>query len=139
MLSQMIMIAGLFHGVLVCAGLCAARVLDWQHELRKLDPLSRQLIWIHGGYIVMIIAAFGFGSVLLREPLSEGSTLARAVCGFIGCFWGVRFVLQLFVFDAKAHLTTLWRRVGYRVLTALFAGFTFVYLLAAVAPHHFSS
>lgn len=135
MLSEMIMIAGLFHGVLVCAGLCAAHVLHWRQELQKLEPLSCQLIWIHGGYIVMIIAAFGIGSVLLCEPLADGSTLSRAVCGFIGCFWGLRLVLQLLVFDAKSHLTTVWRRVGYHMLTVLFAGFAFVYLFAAIAPH----
>jgi hypothetical protein len=54
------------------------------------------------------------------------------VCGYIAVFWGVRLVLQG-VFDVKERLTAWWLKVGYLILSVLFAFFTVVYGLAALA------
>ncbi|MCE9557063.1 MAG: hypothetical protein K8T91_27260 [Planctomycetes bacterium] len=131
-LAWLIFVGGLLHFSLLSAGATAAKVLDWPVSLAKLDPLNRQLIWVHGAFIVMVIVAFGAVSVLMPTELTDGTLLARAVCGFIAFFWGVRLGVQLFFFDAKAHLTSAWRKLGYRALTAVFTYLTVAYAAVAV-------
>jgi len=41
-------------------------------------------------------------------------------------FWGIRLVLQG-IFDVKPHLTTWWLKLGYLILSLLFAAFTVIY------------
>lgn len=79
-----------------------------------------------------MIVAFGAVSVLLPTVLTDGTLLARVVCGFVSFFWGVRLAAQLFFFDAKAHLTSVWRRLGYRALTVVFTYLAVVYGVVAV-------
>jgi hypothetical protein len=49
-------------GILTASALVPGK-LNWQADLKKLPPLSRQLIWVHGGYIVLVIAAMGLISL----------------------------------------------------------------------------
>ena len=58
------------------------QVLDWKSTLAKLDGLFRQLVWVHGAFIVLVIVGFGLLSTLLAPEVTSGTPLARAVCGF---------------------------------------------------------
>jgi len=133
-LSTLLFIGGILHFGILIASALTPQVLDWRSELRKLDRLTQQLVWVHGAFIVLTIIGFGVISVIGATELSTGSLLARLVCGFIALFWGARLAVQLLVFDAKSHLTSPWLRVGYHGLTLVFLYLTLVYGLAAVAP-----
>ncbi len=131
-LPLLILIGGVLHfGILLASGL-TPRVLDWRHELAKLDPLTRQLVWVHGAFIVLVIVAFGVLSVALPNELAAGTWLARGVCGFIGLFWIARLAAQFFVFDAKAYLNNFILKFGYHALTCVFAYHAIVYSIAAL-------
>ncbi|MBM4072895.1 MAG: hypothetical protein FJ271_28800 [Planctomycetes bacterium] len=107
LLTTMIFSAGLVHfGVLTAAALVPSR-LKWHEQLNKLPRLQRQMYWVYGGYVVLAIVAFGTISVFLAAELASGSPLARALCGYIAIFWGIRVALQG-VFDVKPHLTAWW-------------------------------
>jgi hypothetical protein len=130
-LELAIFVGGLLHfGILVASAL-VPKVLDWKASLEKLDGLSRQLIWVHGAFIVLVIVGFGLLSVLYADELAAGTPLARAVCAFIAVFWGTRLLVQLFVFDAKAYLTTAFLKAGYRGLTVVFLYHAVVFGLGA--------
>ncbi|HVK07680.1 MAG TPA: hypothetical protein VM597_02770 [Gemmataceae bacterium] len=117
-------------GVLVASSLVPFR-LDWKKELAGLSKLHRQMYWIYGGYVVLSIVAFAFISIAHHAEIAAGSGLARAFCGYVAVFWGIRLGLQA-VLDVKAHLTAWWLTSGYHLLTALFAGFTVLYGYAAL-------
>src|SRR4051812_28662988 len=109
-LALLVLIGGVLHfGILVASAL-VPRVLDWKAELGKLAPLSRQLVWVHGAFIVLVILGFGVLSVTIPHELAAGSVLARGVCLFIATFWAIRLAVQFFVFDAKPYLKSgsLW-------------------------------
>jgi hypothetical protein len=53
------------------------------------------------------------------------------ICGYIAVWWTVRLALQA-VFDIKPYLTTSWMRLGYRMLTVVFAGLATVYAMASL-------
>jgi hypothetical protein len=107
------------------------RVLRLDRELGKLDPLTRQLIWVHGAFIVVTILAFGLITVTAADSLLQGTPLAVGTAAFIGLFWFLRLLIQLFYFDARPWLTNSFRMVGYKTLTFLFGYFSVVYLLTA--------
>ncbi len=132
-LDLLIFVGGVIHlGILIASGLLP-KVLDWRSELAKLSALSRHVIWVHGAYVTLTIIAFGLASLLLTGELTGGSPLARALCGFIAVFWGIRLVIQFGLFDARPYLTKPYLKLGYHGLTVCFAYFTGVYGWAAVA------
>jgi hypothetical protein len=113
-------LGGVLHFGILIASALTPNVLDWRRELAKLDPLSRQLVWVHGAFIVLVIVAFGVLGVGFAEDLASGGALARAVCAFVAVFWAARLAVQFFVFDARAHLTTRVLTIGYHSLTVVF-------------------
>jgi hypothetical protein len=131
-LALLILIGGVLHFGILIASACVPQVLDWRKELAKLDPLSRQLVWVHGAFIVLVIVGFGVLSVALPAELANGTLVARGVCGFIALFWIARLGVQFFVFDAKAYLGNWLLRLGYNGLTVVFMYHAVVYGLAAV-------
>ncbi|MGE3243705.1 MAG: hypothetical protein AB7G28_07195 [Pirellulales bacterium] len=130
--STWIMLAGMCQFGILIASAAAPQLLDWKHSLAPLKRLNRQLIWTHGAYIAGSIAAFGLLSVVAPQLLTDGSPLARIVCGFIAVFWGVRLLLQWFVFDPAEHVTTFWLAAGYHTLTVVFLFVTCAYAFAAI-------
>jgi len=133
-LQTLLLFGGVCHFGILTASAMVPRVLAWRQELRKLCPLSRHLVWTHGVFIVLVIAAFGVISVVGAADLAGGSRLARLMCGFVAAFWLARLGIQLFLFDASPFLTGAWLKVGYHGLTAVFTYLGLVYAWASVYP-----
>ncbi len=133
-LASWIFVGGILHFGILLASASVPRVLDWRSSLDKLDPLFRQIVWIHGAFIVIVIVGFGLLSLLFSADLSDGSPLARGVCLFIGLFWAARLALQLFVVDAKDHLNSTLLKIGYHALSVVFLYHATVYGTAAFWP-----
>ena len=131
LMTRLIFAAGFAQlGILIASAIVPFR-LNWREDLRSLSRLHRQMYWVYGGYVVLSIVAFAVLSIFNARELAGGGRLARGVCCYIAVFWGVRVALQS-VFDVKEHLTAWWLKVGYFVLTLVFAGLTSVYALAAL-------
>ena len=133
-LERFIFAGGILHFGILLASALVPRVLNWRSSLQKLDPLSRQLIWVHGAFIVLVIIAFGALSIGFAGELTNGTHLARAVCAIIALFWACRLAVQFTVFDARPYLRTLFLKLGYRGLTIVFSYLVLAYSWAAAAP-----
>lgn len=132
-LTVLIRIGAVLHfGVLIAAGL-VPKVLDWRGQLQKVTPLLRQLVWVYGTFIVLTIVGFGTISLFQAQALSEGTPLARSLCGFIAVFWLLRLGMQ-FVFDAGPYTQRWFLKLGYYGLTAVFAYLGLVFGAAAILP-----
>ncbi len=132
-LQLLLIVAGVLHLCITSAGLVMTVVLDWRRSLSSLCGLTRHVIWTHAAFVLMTIVGFGLISLLASDALASGSTLARAVCGFIALFWGTRLLIQFFLFDARPFLTSRWLALGYHGLTVVFSYFVLVYTLAAAS------
>ena len=133
-LQSLILIGGICHfGILIASALTPGE-LKWREELANLSPLSRQLIWVHGAFIVLVILGFGLISSFNARQLAEGSRLARALCAFIAMFWGARLMVQLFIVDARPHLRNRFLKIGYHGLTVVFTYLTLAFAAAALRP-----
>ena len=130
-LPLLIAIGGVLHFGILLASALVPRVLNWKSELEKLAPLSRQLVWVHGAFIVLVIIGFGMLSVVAPGELASGSVLSRGVCLFIAVFWAARLVVQFFVFDARPYLKSPLLKLGYHGLTMVFLYQAVVFGMAA--------
>lgn len=119
-LVLLLRIGGVLHFGILIASALVPQVLDWKSELRKVPRLLRQLVWVHGIFIVLTIIGFGIISILHADALAAGTPLARAICGLIATFWLLRLAVQFCVFDASPHLTSAFLRLGYHGLTLVF-------------------
>ncbi len=133
-LELLIFIGGILHFGILLASAMVPKVLDWKASLDKLDGLSRQLVWVHGVFIVLVIVGFGLLSILFAGELVTGTPLARGVCIFIALFWAARLIVQFFVFEAEPYLKSTLLKAGYHGLTVVFVYHSVVYSLAAFLP-----
>ena len=131
-MTPWIMLSGLLHFGTLIASAAVPQVLDWRGELRKLDRLTQQIVWVHGVFIVLTIVGFGALTIGFSDELASGSRLARAVCAFIGLFWAARLLVQWFVFDARPFLTSTFLKFGYHALTLVFIYQAVVLMWAAM-------
>lgn len=133
-LELLILLGGILHFGILIASALVPKTLDWKRTLASLDGLFRQLVWVHGAFIVFVIVGFGLLSLVYAGELSSGSPLARGVCFFIAFFWAARLAVQFLIFDAKAYLTSTFLKVGYHGLTCVFLYHALVYGSAALFP-----
>lgn len=133
-LAPLILIGGVLHFGILLASALVPQVLDWKASLRQLDGLTRQLVWVHGAFIVLVIIGFGLLSLILSRELAAGTPLARAVCLFIAVFWIARLLVQFFIFDARPYLNSVALKLGYHGLTAVFMYHAVVYSAAGLLP-----
>ncbi len=133
-MKTLLLLGGGLHFAILIASALVPQVLDWRHELRKVPPLFAQLVWVHGGFIVLTIMGLGAISLANAEELASGRFLSRSVCSFIAIFWGTRLAVQFFYFDATPYLARWPLRLGYYGLTVVFTCLTITYTWSALAP-----
>ncbi|NNE90438.1 MAG: hypothetical protein HKN23_02220 [Verrucomicrobiales bacterium] len=134
-LKPALFLAGIAHFGILVASANAPKALNWRENLEPLPKLLRQMFWVYGWFIVLMIVSFGTITFVHLDTLATaGNELARWVCGLIAVFWFVRLMVQFFVFDAKPFLTNWFYKAGYHGLTLVFTFLTAVYTWAALYP-----
>jgi len=119
-------------GVLI-ASILVPKVLRWHRELASLHVMLRRLIWVYGVFIVFTITALGVICVTFAETIVTGSGLGRAIAIFVAGFWGMRLLVQLFVFDMLPLLDHPILKLGYHGLTIVFTYLFVVFTIVALA------
>lgn len=131
-LTLMLQIAGLLHLGLICAGALMPRAVNLPANLAPLPPFIRRLFWVYYSFIALSLVSFGAITITLAGTLASGSTLARAMCGFMAAFWTVRLIAATFVFDVRPYLTNTFWKVGYHATNVVFIYLPIVYAYAAL-------
>jgi hypothetical protein len=125
--------AALQLSILIASAL-TPRVLHWRENLAALQPFLRNLFWVYGIFIVLVIIAFASLTFRHADAMASGQPVARSLCAFIAVFWAMRLVVQLTIFDARPFLTNTFYKVGYHTLTIVFAALILIYGAAAAFP-----
>jgi hypothetical protein len=103
------------------------RRFRWSEQLQRVELLTRQVFWVHIGFIVLLLVLQGVLLLGFAEVLLEPNRAATALLVGLVAFWGYRLVAQLFVYDRR-----LWR--GNRLHAAVHVVFTLLWLwITAVA------
>ncbi len=127
----LLQILGIAQIALSIVSLAIPRVLKWQEDTAKLNPLTRQVFWTYAGYICVSNLCFGLLTAFLPGSLVDGSALAAAVTAFIALWWAARIVIQFTYFD-RSQAPQGWIYVaGEAALVVLFIALTLAYGLAA--------
>jgi predicted neutral ceramidase superfamily lipid hydrolase len=92
------------------------RRFRWAEQLQRVELLTRQVFWVHIGFIVLLLVLQG---VLLagfpRLVLAPNGAATALLVGMLA-FWLYRLVAQLFVYDPE-----LWRdRPTHRLVHVVF-------------------
>lgn len=131
-LTTAVYVGGMLHFAILIAGALVPGVLNWKRELLKVSPMTRQIVWVHGAFVVLTIIGMGTIATFAAPTLAAGGDLlARGVCGFIAIFWLARLSLQFVLFDATPYFGMAILKFGYRGLTFVFTYFVLTFGFAA--------
>jgi hypothetical protein len=124
--SAALWLAGIGHFCVLIASFQVPARLGWKEDLQKLTSFNRKLMWVHGGFAVLTIIAFGTLTLALHAEMVRGDRAALGLALFIGVYWALRIAVDFIYYDHKD-----WPRggifiIGHILLTSLFA-----YLAAA--------
>lgn len=130
-LPLLLQLAAITHIGLLAAGLLMPGTVRLREHLAALPAFIRQLFWTYYVFIGLCLVGFGLGTFLLADELATGTSLARAVCGFLAVFWTLRLIVAHCVFDLQPYVTTRWHRIGLFLANAVFALLPFIYAWTA--------
>jgi hypothetical protein len=121
MFSAALWLAGIGHFCVLIASFQVPGRLGWKEDLQKLTSFNRKLMWVHGGFAVLTIVAFGTLTVALHAEMLRGDRAALGLALFIGIYWALRIVVDFAYYEHKD-----WPRggtflIGHILLTSLFA------------------
>lgn len=124
-------LAALVHLGLIAAGALMPRATGLWSEADAMSPFGRTLFRIYYAFIGLCLLSFGLGSWFYAAELASGTSLARAVCGFLAAFWLLRWAGAI-VLDVRPYLTNRWWHAGYSATNIVFCVLPFVYAWGAV-------
>ncbi len=105
----------------------------WDENLAQLPAMHRRFAVVQNLTVGACIAALGLLSLGLAPALVAGTPLARAVCLMTAVFWGARAAAMPWLAVGPA-LTTLWLRLGHRLLLAECTTYALAYGWLALRP-----
>lgn len=94
--------AGVILLGLVVANFFAAKRWSYAGNLASVEPMVRQIFYVHSAYIIAIMAALALLCLGWPRLLLEGG-MGRALSGFFGLFWASRVVVQLTYYDREVR------------------------------------
>ena len=124
--STALWLAGIGHFCVLIASFQVPSRLGWKVDLQKLTSFNRKLMWVHGGFAVLTILAFGTLTLALHAEMLRGDRAALALALFIGVYWALRFAVDFFYYEHKDWPRGGGFMLGHILLTSLFG-----YLAAA--------
>jgi alginate O-acetyltransferase complex protein AlgI len=127
-LSLALWVAGAGHFCALIASFQVPYRLRWRQDLAKLAPFNRKLMWVHGGFAVYTIIAFGVMTLTLHEEMLRGDRGALALAFFIGFYWLLRVLVDFAYYSHKDWPEGPGFWVGHILLTLLFVCLSTSYL-----------
>ncbi|MBI5774821.1 MAG: hypothetical protein HZA89_13890 [Verrucomicrobia bacterium] len=123
-------IAGVLQIALSLAHFDFARRFGWHEELQRVSLLTRQIFWVHTGFLMLVLAGFGGVSLLCADDLLMHSPLARAVLGGLSVFWIARWYCQFFVYRPELWRGNSLNTLAHILFAALWTFLAGVYITA---------
>ncbi len=126
--DQALWLAAVGHFCILGASFQAPYRLGWKSDLAKLMPFNRKLMWVYGAYTVFNIIAFGVLTLVLHGELLRGDRAALALAVFIGTYWGVRVLVDIFYYGHADWPKGRAFAAGHILLLFLFGALAGTYL-----------
>lgn len=125
-------LAGIGHFCVLIASFQVPSRLGWKEDLAKLTPFNRKLMWVHGGFAVLTIIAFGVLTLCLHDEMLRGDRAALYLAAFIGVYWTIRIVVDFAYYEHKDWPRGRGFVVGHALLTLLFVFLAATYVALCI-------
>jgi hypothetical protein len=116
--------AGVLQLIDAAANVALPRKIRIREDLTNLSPLARQIFVVHWGYIIYVLAAFGFVCLWFAPELAGATPLGRFFSGVLAVFWLPRAFIQVSYFDREFRRKNRAADVAF-TLSSLFLGVVF--------------
>lgn len=124
-----IRLAGAGLVLVVLANCVAPLMLSYGANLDRCDRIFAQIFIVHAAYIVLVTAAMA-ALCLWRPGFFLETVEGRVLAGFMGFYWGSRFLVQVIYYDrATKRDRPGWNLLFTLAFAALGGGFTTIALL----------
>jgi len=120
-------VAGALLLVLAAAHVFFPKRFQWREELSRLSLLNRQIFLVHCFFICLMLVLMGSLSAFYTDALLQPSPLARLVLFGLTLFWGLRLLVQLFVYDRELWRGNRFNTVAHFLFTGLWSYCTAAY------------
>ena len=97
------------------------RYFNWKEELQKVSLLTRQVFFVHSGFIMILLYLQGILLALFPAAVTEPSGAGLALTVGMTVFWIYRLIAQLWIYKRE-----LW--VGRRLNTFVHVVFTVLWV-----------
>ncbi len=119
--------AGLLQLLITSVNFFLPSKLQYRENLSKVSTIIRQIFVVHSVYIVLVLLGFSALCLFFAPELAGDSPLGRSLSGFLGVFWLLRVMIQVFYYDATLRRRHRLTHVGFTV------SFLYLGILFAVA------
>jgi hypothetical protein len=119
--SAALWLGGIGHFCVLIASFQVPARLGWKEDLQKLTSFNRKLMWVHGGFAVLTIIAFGTLTLALHTEMLRGDRAALGLALFIGVYWALRIAVDFFYYEHADWPRGRGFVLGHILLTSLFA------------------
>jgi len=127
-LSLAVWLAGAGHFAVLIASFQVPYRLRWKEDLAHLTAFNRKLMWVHGGFAVYTITAFGVLTLLLHGEILSGQRAALSLAIFIGIYWLLRVIVDFTYYSHADWPAGKSFVIGHLLLTLLFVFLCATYL-----------
>lgn len=131
-LSLALWLAAAGHFCVLIASFQVPYQLKWKTDLASLTPFNRKLMWVHGGFAVYTIIAFGVMTLLLHNEMLRGDRAAIALAFFVAIYWSLRIVVDFTYYSQSDWPKGKHFVVGHILLTSLFIFLSATYFAVAL-------
>jgi len=106
------------------------RYFGWSAETARLTLFTRQVFYVHGFFIAVVLILMGALSSFYAGELLQSTKLSRALCGGLAAFWILRALVQWFVYDPSVWRGSRFRTVAHGMFSLLWIYLAATYSLA---------
>lgn len=123
-------IAGILQLLLALAHFAMPRRLGWVADLSRVSLLTRQVFWVHLGFLMLTLAGFGAVTCWHADELLQRGALPRAFLGGLAFFWLARLYCQFFVYRRELWQGNPLRTTAHYLFATLWAFLACTYAAA---------
>lgn len=120
--------------LLVILGLAHAafpRHFRWREESVNLSLLTRQILYVHTGFIGLTVFLIGLLSATCAHDLSN-TPLGKRICFGLAAFWGIRLIVQFIGYSPDLWRGKRFETIMHILFSVFWAWLTTLYLLVAL-------
>lgn len=124
-------ITGTLLAILGLAHAAFPRYFRWKEETIRLSLLTRQILYVHTGFIGLTVFLIGILNMTCAHDLAN-TALGKRISLGLAAFWGIRLVVQFWGYSPDLWRGKRFETIMHILFSVFWAWLTTVFLLVAL-------